>query len=151
MTFSNGGYNPNPLGNAFNTRLGPANYSLNPNGQSHSKGFSSDNKSLPDPVMLNDPNGPQNELHVPHGNEPPFTLAQLQGIVDDYANGKQWDDREIHRLDSTGVQIDRKSAAYWERVNAENNKALSSMTDEQKKMLDDINSIFPISRLELED
>ena len=33
MTCSNGSYNPNPLANPFNTRLGPSNYTLNPHGQ----------------------------------------------------------------------------------------------------------------------
>lgn len=32
MTFSNGQFNPSPLANPFNTRLGPANYTLNPHG-----------------------------------------------------------------------------------------------------------------------
>lgn len=107
--------------------------------------FNSKCKVLPEPSPV------QNDLHVPHGNELPLTLNQLQGIMDDYANQKQWDDREIHTLDSTGNQIDRKSAEYWERVNAENNKALSSMTDEQKKMLSDIGNMFPPSMFEPED
>ena len=35
MTYANGSFNPHPLANPFNTRLGLANYSLNPNGMSY--------------------------------------------------------------------------------------------------------------------
>jgi len=54
MTYSNGSYNPNPLANPFNTRLGPANYTLNPHGVSYKQNiFRSDpNAKLPDTIEL---------------------------------------------------------------------------------------------------
>jgi len=75
MTYSNGQYNPNPLANPFNTRLGPANYSLNPAGQSYSGNkFNSARKDLPEPTMLGQN---ANDLHVPDAVEQPMSLTDV--------------------------------------------------------------------------
>lgn len=68
MTFSNYNFNPNPFANPFNTRLGPANYTLNPNGKGFK--FSTVNRNstdLPDPVMYNPD---QNRLEPPESAAP---------------------------------------------------------------------------------
>ena len=145
MTYSNGSFNPNPLANPFNTRLGPSNYSLNPAGQSYigDKGFNSKSKDLPDPVMLGQQS--QNDLHTPVSDQP-MRLSELQGLIDSYAAGKTWNDREINRLDATDNQIDQKSAAYWKEVDKKTQVALSSMSDEQKEMLADLENMFPASK-----
>ena len=73
-------------------------------------------------------------------------LSELQGLIDSYAAGKTWNDREINRLDATDNQIDQKSAAYWKEVDKKTQVALSSMSDEQKEMLADLENMFPASK-----
>lgn len=150
MTFSNGQYNPNPLANPFNTRLGPSNYSLNPAGQSYSGNkFNSSCKDLPDPTMLGQN---ANDLHVPDAIERPMSLADIQGVLDSYAANKTWNDRDIYTLNSNSLDnnngLSRKDIDYWNDANAKSKELSDNMSDEQKQMMAEINNMFPPSKFE---
>lgn len=81
-------------------------------------------------------------------------MKSIQNIIDDYAKQKTWDDREIYKFntpqDKASQQVDKKSQEYWKKADEESKKLSASMSDEQKKMLADLDSgkLFPMSKLE---
>ena len=86
-------------------------------------------------------------MHVPHSNEMPLSFSSIQNIINDYAQQKTWNDREIYSLHGD-MTVDKKSIEYWKYANEQNKKMLDNLTDEQKKMLAELNDLFPKSRLE---
>lgn len=152
MTFSNGSFNRSPLANPFNTRLGPANFTLNPRGTARKAvQFNPDCTDLPLPQPY-DPSQ-QEQLHVPQAQAPHMSMQSIQNIIDDYAKQKTWDDRQINQLPANGKQasaLDKKSQDYWKKADEESKKLSASMSDEQKKMLADLDSgkLFPMPKLE---
>ena len=140
MTFANGQFCPHPLANPFNTRLGPSNYSLNPlSRQFGQQSFNSKSKELPDPIPFG-MNFPGQDLHVPDAT-PPMSLQSFQNIIDDYARGKTWDDRQIYLdmingLSKNNQGLSRKDIEYWRKAEIESAKLSANMSDEQKEMLE---------------
>ena len=77
----------------------------------------------------------------------PLSFSSIQNIINDYAQQKTWNDREIYSLHGD-MTVDKKSIEYWKYANEQNKKMLDNLTDEQKKMLAELNDLFPKSRLE---
>lgn len=150
MTFSNGQFNPHPLANPFNTRIGPANYSLNPcSKQFVSVGFNSKNKALPRPVMLGEK--PKDECQVPNSSMP-MRLADIQAILNMYSANQTWNDRQIYSLNQQSEQkLSKQDIEYWEKAEEESKKLLDNLSREQKEMLAGLSNFFPASKLEDED
>lgn len=140
MTFANCQFCQHPLANPFNTRLGYSNYSLNPySKQFGQQSFNSKSKELPDPIPFG-MNGLGQDLHVPD-TTPPMSLQSFQNIIDDYARGKTWDDRQIYLdmingLSKNSQGLSRKDIEYWRKAEIESAKLSANMTNEQKEMLE---------------
>lgn len=148
MTFSNGIYNPDPLANPFNTRLGPSNYTLNPNGMGNPfcKMTFSKKTDLPKPVMLGDR---QQNLQVPQQQMSMKDFLQIE--MSRYTNGRMdWNDRDIYRMPTKPAEneMTQKDIAYWKHAEEESKKLEANMSDEQKQMLVDLDKTFPMSMLE---
>lgn len=71
------------------------------------------------------------------------SIHELDSIVDVVAAGKLPEFADS--IDDN--EIDPASAEYWLRAQEESEKMMSSMTDEQKKMIADFENHFPKSRL----
>ena len=142
MTCSNGSFNPHPLANPFNTRLGPSNWCLNPAGDSYRPNvFRCDpNASLPEAAPLQQ----SQELHVPD-TTPPMSFRQMQTLIDQYSRDKTWDDRDTYSdmlPNSLGMSqgLSRKDVEYWNKANVESAKLSANMSDEQKKLMNDLSA-----------
>lgn len=141
MTFSNYNFNLNPFANPFNTRLGPANYSLNPYGQGFKfSSINSNRTDLPDPVMYNQKN--QDKLEPPE-TAAPMTFGTIQNLIDCYSRDKTWSHNETYYdmaqyLSRNYQGLSRKDLEWYEIVNNGNKQLSANMSDEQKKMLADL-------------
>lgn len=147
MTFSNGTYNPNPLANPFNTRLGPSNYTLNPNGIGNPfcKMTFSKKTDLPKPVMLGQQQGPS--LPQQQMSMKDFLMAEMSR----YSSGQmEWRNEDIYRMPTSPKEngMSKKDIEYWKHAEEETKKLEANMSDEQKKMLADLDKLFPQSKLE---
>ena len=204
MTFSNGHFNPNPLANPFNTRLGPANYSLNPsNMQPQRMSINTKSSALPDPIPFNGIDS--SKLQVPNqdiplgdqlkgngfvnGSDSIFTLQDgtvldfkarkvlfdpnkknsqywgdpnrtlefnnpfgdhpqndFNSLIDNAFNGNQNGNQNGNaaQLDD---QLDPASISYWMQAEKEAQELKDKMSDDQKKMIQDFEDHFPMSRL----
>lgn len=143
MTFSNGGWNPNPLANPLNTRLGPSNYSLNPKNPAYSRTvFNSSCKQLPEPI----PYGQDSQALQLPDTTPMMSFQSLQNIIDDYARDKTWDDRQLYLDILNGVTrssqgLSRKDIEYWQNAERKSAELCANMSDEQKEMLEQLKKL----------
>ena len=147
MTFSNGQFNPHPLANPFNTRIGPANYSLNSySDQCLRAGFNSKTKELPRPIMLGE--NPRNDCSVPNSSMP-LRLADIQAILNTYSANQTWNNNEIYSLSQQSVQkLTKQDIEYWNKAKEESEKMLNNLSQKQKEMLAELSNMFPASKLE---
>lgn len=109
------------------------------------------NAKLPDPIMLQDQN---NSLHVPN-TSPRMTFRDQLHMMDEYSRLHTWNDREIYQLprySSLGLNgyMSRADIQYQERSRIENQRLSATMSDEQKQMLADIETMFPASNLKID-
>ena len=68
-----------------------------------------------------------------------------------YRNGgMEWRNEDIYRMPRTPAEngMTKKDIEYWQHANEETKKLEANMTDEQKKMLADLDKMFPPSKLE---
>lgn len=118
MTFSNGAYNPHPLANPFNTRLGPANYSLNPNGESYHRNIMRNDKnaSLPDAMSYAPPT-----LEVPNQLDYDIGVTKIDRIAlsQMYKNAYVAPDGTVFDLDSRKIVMQpmrQTKSGEWENT-----------------------------------
>ena len=137
MTCSNGSFNPHPLANPFNTRLGPSNTSLNPASPSygHLKFSRNPNATLPSGRTV------MTRSEAPQSAPIPNLLVTRNGNMLSITSGmgsSEWNDREIMSLDSPEVGLSREDIAYANWVSEMDRKLKKSMTPEQKRILADV-------------
>jgi hypothetical protein len=138
MTSSNGFFNPNPLANPFNTRLGPSNISFNPANPSFStqKFVRNPNASLP------------MRQSFPKPSPQPAYSSQLGGLLvtrngnrltlTSGTGSSEWNDRELMTFDVNRGGLSSEDIAYASKIKKLDDMLRNSMTDEQKKLLADV-------------
>ena len=144
MTNSNGMFNPHPLANPLNTRLGPSNYTLNPCAKR-----SYINRSridVPDscPVQFQTLEIPNQLDYFPNSQtylRKQRTNGWGETIINFADSSNEWNDRDIYRspiensIDNS--KINQQSKEYWNYIESQKT---TEMTDLQKELLQDLES-----------
>lgn len=144
MTNSNGMFNPHPLANPLNTRLGPSNYTLNPCAKRSY--INRSRTDVPDqcPVQFQTLEIPNQLDYFPNSQ----TCLRKQcangwgeTIINFADSSNEWNDRDIYRspiensMDNS--KINQQSKEYWNYIESQKT---TEMTDLQKELLQDLES-----------
>lgn len=68
-----------------------------------------------------------------------------------YSSGQmEWRNEDIYRMPTSPKEngMSKKDIEYWKHAEEETKKLEANMSDEQKKMLADLDKLFPQSKLE---
>lgn len=108
--------------------------------------FNSKIKTLPKSVMLGDY---QQNMQVPQQqmSMKDFLMAEMSR----YSSGQmEWRTEDIYRMPTSPKEngMSKKDIEYWKHAEEETKKLEANMSDEQKKMLADLDKLFPQSKLE---